>query len=211
MPECSCCSSATSPKVAQLADTAAPKQPKSKAKPTSVAQAADGAKATGGGKGAPDAKGGGGGADAKGGGGAADGGTGAKLIDIARTQVGTMTGDAGKYIKAGGGSGAEPWCGDFVEWVAQQAGIDKPPARSTGALYDWAKSKGKLTKTPSEGDLVIYDWEHDGTPSHVGFVVSKDGNTLHTIEGNTSTTKGGLGVAEKTRDTSDVIGYVDIA
>lgn len=132
------------------------------------------------------------------------------IVQKALSQVGTMESDSGKYADAAGGTKGEAWCGDFTEWVYGELGKDKPPARSVPRLLDWAKSKGKLTKDPTAGDLVMFDWDKDGTPDHVGIVRSKDGSTVHTVEGNTST-NGGLGVATKDRPMSDIIGFVDTA
>lgn len=138
----------------------------------------------------------------------AGGGKGAAIVAAARAEIGTMSSDSLKYVKAGGGTALEPWCGDFVEAMYQKNGLDKPPARSVPKLLAWANEHGKMTKDPSQGDLVMFDWDHDGTPDHVGIVESRDGDQVHTIEGNT-TTKGGLGVAEKTRDMSTIVGFVD--
>jgi cell wall-associated NlpC family hydrolase len=136
---------------------------------------------------------------------------GAEIVRAAKSQIGTSESKAAKYVHAGGGSGPEAWCGDFVEWVYQQAGYDKPPARSVPGLLAWAKSKGKLTKQPTAGDAVMFDWDKDGTPDHVGIVKSRHGGTVQTIEGNTSISSGGDGVAAKERPMSDVLGFVNLA
>lgn len=39
---------------------------------------------------------------------------------------------------------------------------------------------------PQAGDIVIFDWRKDGWDDHIGFVEKIDGNTITTIEGNTS-------------------------
>lgn len=38
---------------------------------------------------------------------------------------------------------------------------------------------------PSTGDLILYDWDSNGYADHVGIVVSCDGKTVQTVEGNT--------------------------
>lgn len=34
--------------------------------------------------------------------------------------------------------------------------------------------------------MIIFDWQGDGTPDHIGIVEKVVGNTIHTIEGNSS-------------------------
>lgn len=36
------------------------------------------------------------------------------------------------------------------------------------------------------GDMIIFDWQGDGNPDHVGIVESVNGNSITTIEGNSS-------------------------
>lgn len=126
------------------------------------------------------------------------------LVDSAMGEVGTTTKDALKYIKQAGGTGNEPWCGDFVIAMFKSRGLQPPPARSVPHLMDWAKQTGHLTKNPNPGDLVTYDWNHDGTPDHVEFVRGVDATGVNAVGGNT-----GHGVvAAQHRNTADVFGYV---
>jgi CHAP domain-containing protein len=113
------------------------------------------------------------------------------------------------------------WCADFARYVWSQAG-----ANTTG-LDPWAGSFYRANKTngsyhpkesgytPVRGDAVIYDW--DGTPGlgtegwdidHVGLVVNYSSGTLTTIEGNTTDPVGRDGVYQKTRPTTQVVGYI---
>lgn len=130
------------------------------------------------------------------------------LLSIARREVGTTAAEAMKYIKAAGGTGQEPWCGDFVQYVFQQRGLKPPPARSVPTLLNWAKKNKRFSKTAQgAGNLAMFDWDHDGTPDHVGFYAGGSGKGIQTIEGNTSGA-GGRGVYEKTRNAQDILGYV---
>ena len=83
-----------------------------------------------------------------------------------------------------------------------------------GTLGDWAKQNGKwipYTGNPQPGDLVLFDFSgNHKTRQHVGILVSKTGNTLTTIEGNTSVTSNDNGgaVMRRVRYVSQVVGYV---
>ena len=64
------------------------------------------------------------------------------------------------------------------------------------------------------GDVVLYDWKGDGVADHVGILLTKPDKSgmFKAIEGNTSGTNpsdGGM-VAEMTRNTKDVIGFVRV-
>lgn len=128
------------------------------------------------------------------------------LIHTAQSQVGTTAAQAWKYIKAAGGKGTEPWCGDFVAWVFRQNGLNPPPARSVPALLQWARSQKRFTTKAAPGELAMFDWNGDGVPDHVELVKRAINGGAETIGGNTSLPGGGIGVADKLR-TSNIIGY----
>jgi len=134
---------------------------------------------------------------------AGGGDVGSQLVTTALSQVGKTTADAMKYIKAAGGTGKEPWCGDFVQWVFKQQGLTPPPARSVPRLLSWAKQNQKLIKNPRQGDLVIFDWNKDGKPDHVEIVTQKTKTGVKAVGGNT----GGGKVAKNDR-ASNIMGYI---
>jgi len=121
--------------------------------------------------------------------------TGGRLVAIAQAEVGQAEDPPGSndgpriadYRTAVAGAvPGEPWCADFVSWVAAQAGVPLGNAgegfSSVAALTDWAGSTGRLlpANAPAQpGDLVLFG------DRHVGLVesVEPDG-TLDTIEGN---------------------------
>lgn len=89
---------------------------------------------------------------------------------------------------------AYPWCGAFVSWVYDQAGMTiKGGGLSKGFVgCPYAVSKvskwGKIVTIPQEGDVVFFDWEGDGKFDHTGIFhedISKTG-TFWSVEGNTS-------------------------
>lgn len=86
------------------------------------------------------------------------------------------------------GTNGQAWCHSFVSWCAYKAGQSGkvPKTASTTTGMNWFKSHGlfryKGNYTPKRGDIVYFKTGR----SHVGIVEKVTGNTLHTIEGNTS-------------------------
>ena len=119
-------------------------------------------------------------------------GTSARLIEVAAAEVGTVEeGDNltkyGKFMKADG----LPWCGSFVNWCANEAGIKIPSMVSTAAGAHKLKEFQRWSNVPQLGSLAFMDFPHDGVDriSHIGIVVGLiDSKTCMTIEGNTSGT-----------------------
>ena len=82
------------------------------------------------------------------------------------------------------------WCAMFVSWCSNQAGISTsiiPKYASVSLGMEWFQNKGlfqfKANYIPKAGDLIFF--KSDGA-SHTGIVISCDGTTVYTIEGNTS-------------------------
>jgi hypothetical protein len=117
-------------------------------------------------------------------------GTNARLIEVAAAEVGTIEeGDNltkyGKFTKADG----LPWCGSFVNWCADQAGVKIPSMVSTAAGAHKMKELGRwIDDKPQLGDLCFMDFPHDGVDriSHIGIVVKVGQTSVLCIEGNTS-------------------------
>ena len=117
------------------------------------------------------------------------------IIDKALSQVGYKegSGNNNKYGIAYGYNKVS-WCCIFIWWLFNQCGASdlfyggKKTASCT-TLYNWAK-KNSQTVTPANlraGDIVFFDWDSSGDADHVGVCVSRSGNTVYTVEGNTST------------------------
>lgn len=127
----------------------------------------------------------------------ADKGTCELFLEIARKEVGTVEGPKDNETKYGAFTKANflPWCGSFVMWIANQAGVKIPNTVST---VNGAKGFQKLNRwedvddaTPRPGDIVYFDFVPGGAPiEHVGIVLKDNGDgTLTCIEGNTSSDK----------------------
>ena len=140
---------------------------------------------------------------------AAEMGTAAKVVEIARTQLGyhekasnasldDFTANSGsrnytKYHRDLGVTNGLAWCGFFVWWCMKNAGVQAgtyPASGSTNYMYSFFKNKGTLmspkTYTPKPGDVIFFDNEWDGIPNHVGIVESVVNGSVTTIEGNRS-------------------------
>ncbi len=112
------------------------------------------------------------------------------IVDVAIGEIGYRESgnNSTKYGKWYGMNGA-PWCHMFVSWCAGQAGVSTavvPKTASTSTGMAWFKKKGlfryKGKYIPKRGDIVYFKTGR----SHVGIVEKVSGNTLHTVEGNTS-------------------------
>lgn len=128
-----------------------------------------------------------------------------KIISTAKAEIGTCepTGDD-KYIKVynaltgAGFNMSVHWCAIFVTWVMYTAGVAKsvvPYFASCDIGMNWFKNRGLFMKapayggsyTPKVGNIVFFSSKYDQNDStHVGIVTGVSGNTVHTIEGNTS-------------------------
>lgn len=109
------------------------------------------------------------------------------LIDVAKGELGYKASESNtKYGKWYGTQG--PWCAMFVSWCANQAGVKTsvvPKFAYVPTGMNWFKQKGRYkgrgSYTPKRNDIVFF-----GGGNHVGIVEKVSGQTLHTIEGNTT-------------------------
>lgn len=128
-----------------------------------------------------------------------------KIIGIAKAEIGTCepSGDD-KYIKVYNAlTGTKfdttvAWCAIFVTWVHYTANVAKdivPYFASCDIGMNWFKNKRQWKDgkgyggiyVPKAGDIIFFSSGHNQNDStHVGIVTGVSGNTVHTIEGNTS-------------------------
>lgn len=124
----------------------------------------------------------------------------ARLIQVAKSQVGYIEGPKDNETKYGAYTKAnfQPWCGSFVNWCANEAGVKIPNTVYTpGGAAAFKKSGAWIDgdiADPEPGDIAYFDFPSDGVDriSHVGIVIedNEDG-TVWCIEGNTSSKKAG--------------------
>lgn len=92
------------------------------------------------------------------------------------------------------------WCTIFVLWCLMQRfgadalrGLCYLPEKSlaAGCIYavKYYKATGAYSQSPQVGDQVFFK-DSAGEPCHTGIVIAVDGNTITTIEGNTSSEAG---------------------
>jgi hypothetical protein len=132
-----------------------------------------------------------------------------KIITIAKKEIGykeqPTNSNKTKFGKWFGLNGL-PWCGIFVSWCYDRAGVPlgkidftKGFAGCQTAVAYFIKTK-RITTTPKEGDIVFFDFNNDKRFNHTGiFVKQIDKNYFETIEGNTSITNQSNGGEVMTR------------
>jgi hypothetical protein len=127
-----------------------------------------------------------------------------------------------EYLKSISLGPGYPWCAAFVYWSFEQASVAlnrvNPLIRTGGCLDHWRKTKGiRITtasaiKNPSliePGSIFIINLGKG--KGHTGIVVSVEGDTIHTIEGNTNTnhSANGIGVFALERKIESIsVGFI---
>ena len=124
------------------------------------------------------------------------------VLNTAKSYVGTQQGDAKHKDLIKKYNAVKPlpvgypmkttddWCAVFVTVIGDLTKTSKYIGRECGVQRFIAIFKNKgiwrgLAK-PIAGDIVVFDWQKNGWADHIGFVEAINGNTITTIEGNTS-------------------------
>jgi hypothetical protein len=131
--------------------------------------------------------------------------TGNKIVDIAAAELGVI-----EQPKGSNGGGRvdtytdghnEFWCADFVSWVYKQAGTPFTGGSSGGwriagvtSVKAWFQKNGiwfdkNSSEVPQPGDAVFFfskPNQNSSSGNHIGIVEKVEGDTLYTIEGNSS-------------------------
>lgn len=103
-----------------------------------------------------------------------------------------------------------PWCCTFVWWVfAQYNPCLVKKTASCQELGNWFNQNGRWHSNPQIGDVVFFHFNtNDRWTNHVGIVKGINGNTIETIEGNTSVNSDDNGGAVMIRQrSSNIVGY----
>lgn len=109
----------------------------------------------------------------------------ADIIGVALTQVGYIeeSGGVTKYGQWFGRPTAD-WCGIFISWCAEQAGVPSSVLRRNGLAspsgFGFSSYYNHTQYTPKPGDLFFTK-----SFSHAGIVYYVDGDSFYTLEGNT--------------------------
>jgi len=117
---------------------------------------------------------------------------------VKRTPVGSNCNPYSRYF----GFGCQPWCADFVAFCVDRTGNrdHKVPWGYPSAVSNitrWGQKNGRIHSRPQKGDIFT---RKDG--GHTGLVLSAQGSSFMTVEGNTSGPLGDVYVASHQRDAS---------
>ena len=125
----------------------------------------------------------------------------ADFVAVAQGELGVIEGPKDNETKYGAftKSNFQPWCGSFVNWVANEVKLKIPncvytPNGASAFMKKDQWEKAGDTATPFPGDIVFFDFPNDGVDriSHIGIVVKDNGDgTITCIEGNTAPDKKG--------------------
>lgn len=159
-----------------------------------------------------------------------------KVTKVAESEVGYLekksnkdldnkTANAGSanYTKYGEwiGANGDYWCASFLSWLFYKAFGDALGKKILCGAYSPACETirqnfikaGRYDKTPKVGDVIFFSGTRHNGANHIGYVYKVSGNTVYTIEGNTSggssVVDNGGGVAKKNYSTSysRILGY----
>lgn len=120
------------------------------------------------------------------------------IIDIAQVELGKHISDGGTntvpyWAELQPNFQGQPWCAGFVSWCAKHSGLTLPAIdHPWGYSYcpdavSYAQGNGLWQSNGlyQRNDVIFFDWDGDGEADHTGLVLSDDGKTVVTIEGNT--------------------------
>ena len=116
-----------------------------------------------------------------------------RLLEIAKSQVGYIEGPKDNETKYGKWSGAnfQPWCGSYVNWCANEAGVKIPRTVYTPAGAAAFKKAGQWIDAqladPEPGDIAYFNFPGVTGICHVGIVaIDNEDGTVWCYEGNTT-------------------------
>ena len=125
----------------------------------------------------------------------------ADFIAVAKGELGVIEGPKENETKYGHFTKAnfQPWCGSFVNWVANEVKLKIPncvytPAGASAFMKKKQWEDASDTAQPLPGDIAFFDFPGDNVNriSHIGIVVKDNGDgTVTCIEGNTAPDKKG--------------------
>lgn len=141
------------------------------------------------------------------------------ILRVAAAEIGTKENPANsnrvkyntEYYGNDIASSKRAWCCAFIWWVFKHAGYsslfyDGKKCAGCTTLMNHYKEKGQLVNgtTYRPGDLALFQFDKDSAADHIGIIEKDNGDTVTTIEGNTSTASddNGGAVMRRTRKKS---------
>jgi hypothetical protein len=118
---------------------------------------------------------------------------------VKRTPVGSNCNPYSRWF----GFGCQFWCADFVAYCVARTGhpvhhhVPWGYPSAVSNITRWGQKNGLIRSRPRKGDIFT---RKDG--GHTGFVLSAQGSSFMTVEGNTSGPLGDVYVASHHRDAS---------
>lgn len=148
---------------------------------------------------------------------------GQSILDFASQFEGKTQAEMREIMRAKGAQFDDgAWCADFVNFVAKNTlGEENLPdwykncsnrAYCPTILNDAKANNATISVAEAKpGDAILFDWDGDGTPNHIGYVISvnPDGS-VNTIEGNTNGDSSNSQVAKKVRYPKDIMTCVKL-
>ena len=118
------------------------------------------------------------------------------LLEVIKKEIGTVEGPKDNETKYGAFTKANflPWCGSFIMWTANEAGVKVPNTVYTPAGVAAFKKMGKWVPVkgnkPKPGWVVYFDFPGGRDIDHVGWIIKDNGDgTAWCGEGNTTADK----------------------
>ena len=120
-------------------------------------------------------------------------GTVGRLLEVAKSQVGYIEGPKDNETKYGKkyGTNFQPWCGAYVNWCGEEAGVKIPRTVYTPAgAASFKKANAWIdaqVADPEPGDIAYFNFPGVSGICHVGIVaVDNEDGTVWCYEGNTT-------------------------
>ena len=116
-----------------------------------------------------------------------------RLLEIAKSQIGYIEGPKDNETKFGKkyGTNFQPWCGAYVNWCGEEAGVKIPRTVYTPAGAAAFKKAGQWIDAqladPEPGDIAYFNFPGVTGICHVGIVaIDNEDGTVWCYEGNTT-------------------------
>lgn len=142
------------------------------------------------------------------------------IVGVAQTQIGyPENGDGSTKYGTYLGYPTMEWCGAFIAWCANQAGISTsiiPANGSSNGMKDFFNKQGRYflspghggTYTPKAGDIAFFSGSSSVyNITHVGLVASVTNDKIHTIEGNYGWGTPKVETLSYDMDTARIVGF----
>lgn len=150
------------------------------------------------------------------------------LLNIAMTQLGYEESDIDFIVDDNGvkqgytrygkwyGSTYADWCGMFISFCLEHAGISAAQFPREANPSKWKKQlswKGAYVDdedeyVPQRGDLIFFNYKEENAPVHMAIVEMVTENTIYTLEGNSEKK---VRICEYPRDDERIVGYGNTA